>query len=106
MHLCVDDRFLGAPWRWYEGRFFVGWFGGGRSFLALHVRITDMTHGQVIYEFDMAGGSGEQGRFGTLRAAGLGKATHFDLRNAAERMYIALSTNPYKFGQHSDVVLQ
>ena len=88
------------------GRFFFGNFGAGRSFLALHVRITDVTHGDVVYEFDMAGGSGFQGKFGTLRASGLGKATHFDLRNAAERMYIALSTNPYRFGQHSDVVLQ
>jgi hypothetical protein len=88
------------------GRFFVGYFGGGRSFLALHVKVTDVTRGEVVYEFDMAGGSGDQGRFGTLRASGLGRATHFDLRNAAERMYIVLSTNPYKFGQRSDVVLQ
>ena len=88
------------------GRFFFGYFGAGRSFLALHVKVTDVTHGEVVYEFDMAGGSGGQGRFGTLRASGLGKAGHFDLRNTAQRTYIVLSTNPYKFGQASDVVLQ
>jgi hypothetical protein len=88
------------------GRFFFGYFGAGRSFLALHVKVTDVTRGEVVYEFDMAGGSRGQGRFGTLRASGLGKAGHFDLRNAAERMYVVLSTNPYKFAQHSDVVLQ
>jgi hypothetical protein len=87
-------------------RFFVGSFGAGRSFLALHVRITDVNKGVVIYEFDMAGGSGYQGKFGTLRASGLGKAIHFDLRNAAERIYITLSTNPYRFAAHSDAALQ
>jgi hypothetical protein len=87
-------------------RFFVGSFGAGRSFLALHVRITDVKKGVVVYEFDMAGGSGYQGKFGTLRASGLGKATHFDLRNAAERIYVVLSTNPYKFAARSDTTLQ
>ena len=102
----VEGRFEridgGSP----DARFFFGYFGSGRSFLALHVKITDVTRHEVIYEFDMAGGSGEQGRFGTLRSAGLGKAIHFDLRNAAQRMYIALSTNPYRFGEASDAVLQ
>jgi hypothetical protein len=54
----------------------------------------------------MAGGSGDQGKFGTLRSAGLGKAIHFDLRNAAERVYITLSANPYRFAQRSDATLQ
>src|SRR6266481_4572508 len=79
------------------GRFLFGPLGGGRSFLALHVKITDVERGLVVYEFDMAGGSGHQGKFGTLRASGLGKATHFDLRNAAERIYITLSANPYRY---------
>jgi hypothetical protein len=87
------------------GRFFLGTFGEGRSFLALHVRVTDVHRGEVVYEFDMAGGSNEQGRFGTLRASGLGKAIHFDLRNAAERIYVTLSTNPYRYAQRADGVL-
>jgi hypothetical protein len=87
------------------GRFFLGTFGVGRSFLALHVRVTDVHRGEVVYEFDMAGGSNEQGRFGTLRASGLGKAIHFDLRNAAERIYVTLSTNPYRYAQRADGVL-
>ena len=88
------------------GRFFFGTFGAGRSFLALHVRVTDVTRDVVVYEFDMAGGSGHQGKFGTLRASGLGKATHFDLRNAAERVYVTLSANPYRYAQHADAMLQ
>ena len=88
------------------GRFFLGNLGVGRSFLALHVRITDVTRHTVIYEFDMAGGSGYQGKFGTLRASGLGKATHFDLRNAAERIYFVLSTNPGRYAAHSSPALQ
>jgi hypothetical protein len=88
------------------GRFFFGNFGAGRSFLALHVKITDVDKGCVVYEFDMAGGSGYQGRHGTLRASGLGKASHFDLRNAAERIYITLSANPYRYAVRSSPVLQ
>ena len=88
------------------GRFLFGPLGGGRSFLALHVKITDVERGLVVYEFDMAGGSGRQGKFGTLRASGLGRATHFDLRNAAERIYLTLSTNPNRYGARSALALQ
>ena len=87
-------------------RYFFGQVGAGRSFLALHVRVTDVQRGAVVYEFDMAGGSRFQGRFGTLRASGLGKATHFDLRNAAERVYWTLSTNPSRYAARSSPALQ
>ena len=86
-------------------RFFFGSFGAGRSFMALHVKVTDVEKGVVVYEFDMAGGSGYQGKFGTLRASGLGRAAHFDLRNAAERIYITLSVNPYRYAARSDATL-
>ena len=91
----------GAP----ELRLFLGTFGAGRSFVQLHVRVTDVRRHMVVYEFDMAGGSGAQGRHGTLRASGLGRATHFDLRNAAERIYITLSANPYRYAAHADALL-
>jgi hypothetical protein len=87
-------------------RFFFGNFGAGRSFLALHVRVTDVDRGCVVYEFDIAGGSRFQGKLGTIRASGLGKATHFDLRNAAERIYITLSANPYRYAARAQVTLQ
>jgi hypothetical protein len=86
-------------------RFFLGTFGAGQSELILHVRITDVDRGVVVYEFDMAGGSREQGRHGTVRASGLGRATHFDLNNAAERIYITLSTNPYRYGERANISL-
>jgi hypothetical protein len=82
-----------------------GYVGAGRSFLALHVRVTDVERGTVVYEFDMAGGSRWQGKLGTIRASGLGRATHFDLQNAAERVYLTLSANPYRYGQRSSVAL-
>ncbi len=88
------------------GRFFLGHFGVGKSFMALHVRVTDVTRGLVVYEFDVAGGSHGQGRSGTVRASGLGIATHFDLRNAAERIYLTLSEDPFRFGARSDVSLR
>jgi len=86
-------------------RFFAGTFGSGRSELVLHVRITDVDRGTVVYEFDMAGGSRFQGRHGTVRASGLGRATHFDLVNAAERIYLTLSANPYRYGERTNVSL-
>ena len=87
------------------GRLFLGNLGVGQSFLALHVRVTDVTRGVVVYEFDMAGGSRLQGRHGTLRASGLGRATHFDLSNAAERVYLTLSANPYHYGERGSVAI-
>ena len=86
-------------------RFFGGTFGAGQSALVLHVKITDVDRGVVVYEFDMDGGSRFQGRHGTLRASGLGRATHFDMVNAAERIYITLSANPYRYGERHDLTL-
>ena len=88
------------------GRFFLGTFGVGRSILALHVKVTDVDKGITVYEFDMAGGSRGQGHYGTLRAAGLGKGTHFDLENAAERIYLVLEPNPNRFGKRTGLALQ
>jgi hypothetical protein len=88
------------------GRFFLGSFGVGQSLLALHVRVTDVERGLVVYEFDLAGGSHAQGRHGTLRASGLGIATHFDLRNAAERVYLTLSEDPFRYGARGDLTLR
>lgn len=87
------------------GRFFFGNLGAGRSVLALHVKITDVQKGIVVYEFDMSGGSRFQGKLGTVRASGLGRATHFDMNNAAERIYLTLSTNPYRYGDRANVSL-
>jgi len=61
----------GSPY----ARFFAGTFGAGQSELVLHVKVTDVDRGMVVYEFDMAGGSRFQGRNGTIRASGLGRAT-------------------------------
>jgi hypothetical protein len=88
------------------GRFFLGNFGVGRSFLAVHVRVTDVERGSVVYEFDVAGGSRLQGMLGTLRASGLGRATPFDLQNAAERIYLTLSEDPFRYGTRSDITLR
>ena len=87
------------------GRFFFGHAGAGRSFLSMHVKITDVDAGVVVYEFDVAGGSRLQGPAGTIRASGLGKATPFDLVNAAERIYLALTPNVHRYGTRSSVAL-
>ncbi len=87
-------------------RFFFGQFGAGRSYLVLHVKVTDVEAHRVVYEFDMAGGSRGQGKLGTIRASGLGKATPFDLRNAAERVLLVLSPDPHRYGARSSVALR
>ena len=86
-------------------RFFFGHFGAGQSHLMLHVRVTDVDRGMVVYEFDMAGGSRLQGRTGTVRASGVGYARSFDLVNAAERIYLVLSPNAFRYGTRSSVAL-
>ena len=86
-------------------RFFFGHFGAGQSHLMLHVRVTDVDRGMVVYEFDMAGGSNLQGRSGTVRASGVGYARPFDLVNAAERIYLVLSPNAFRYGARADVAL-
>jgi Domain of unknown function (DUF4410) len=87
-------------------RFFLTPTEAGRSYLALHVKVSDVEKHRVLYEFDMAGGSRHQGRWGTVRASGLGKATPFDLRNAAERVLLVLSPDPFKYGARSSVTLR
>ena len=88
------------------GRFFLGTFGVGRAFLAMHVKITEVDKGITVYEFDLAGGSRGQGRHGTIRASGLGRATPFDLVNAAQRIYHVLEPNVHRYGARSDMALR
>jgi len=96
--------------------------GDGASHIQIHVRILDLdaksvtasdvkdtdgvqTHavkahnGAIIYEFDLAGGSKNTGKFGSITAPGIGYAPMFDYHNAAERIYEALSPDEFKFGQ-------
>jgi hypothetical protein len=87
------------------GRALFGHLGLGASHLALHVRVTDVDRGTVVYEFDMAGGSNLQGRSGTIRASGLGYARSFDLVNAAERIYLVLTPNAFRYGTRTDLAL-
>jgi hypothetical protein len=89
-----------------DARFWLGMFGAGQSHLAMHVKVTDVESHRVIYEFDLGGGSHDQGKLGTVRASGLGKATPFDLHNAAERILLVLSPDPHRYGARSSVTLR
>jgi hypothetical protein len=102
----VEGHFMLVDGGSATGRFFLGQFGVDRSVLALHVKVTDVEKHQVVYEFDMSGGSHGQGKLGTLRASGLGLATPFDLRNAAERILLALSPDPFHHGLRDSVALR
>ena len=95
--------------------------GLGRSRICIHVRITDLDErslvgpsqktsrvgrGRVIYEFDLEGGSRGQGGVGAISSPGLGYATPFDYKNAAERVMIALSVDPDRTGLRTSPVIR
>ena len=95
--------------------------GLGRSRISIHVRITDLDErsltgqsksisragrGRVIYEFDLAGGSRGQGGVGSISSPGLGYAAPFDYKNAAERVMMALSVDPYRTGLRTSPVIR
>lgn len=90
----------------------TGWLIDGEftvvdnSRLALHVRVTDVDRGRVVYEFDMDGGSNGQGHWGTIRGPGHGRAAHFNLENAAERIYLVLEPNPFRYGKRTSLALE
>jgi predicted small secreted protein len=105
-----------------------GHLGAGRSFVRIHVRVTDLDrssgvsdakkestgtatevagrNGPVIYEFDLKGGSRLTGPAGSIYAPGLGHATPFDFKNAAERVLMALSLDPHRYGVRSEPVIR
>ena len=62
--------------------------------------------GNVIYEFDLAGGSHGTGHYGSVYEAGFGDTEPFDFKNAAERVMLALSTDPYRTGDRSSPVMR
>jgi hypothetical protein len=112
-----DSRLRGSTEGWVKG--------AGRSCLKLHVRVTDLGGntpaiaeldskdgslvqrpigtpvGSIIYEFDLAGGSGRSGSFGSILAPGFGDAVPFDFRNAAEQIMLTLSPDPFRYGYRS-----
>lgn len=85
--------------------------GIGKSTTVIHVKITDVSGsryadghskgrgGKTVYEFTVSGGSAGSGRLGSIYAPGLGMAWPFDSQNAAERIYLALSSDPFRTGQ-------
>ncbi len=108
-------------------RFLAGPTSIGRSTVVLHVRVIDVERrvvisekseasatnssavtdeGRVIYEFDLAGGSRANGKLGSITASGLGYATPFDFRNAAERIRTALSTDPHRYGMRTSPTIR
>jgi hypothetical protein len=75
----------------------------GNSRLALHVKIVDVDRHRTVYEFDMDGG--RNGEWGSIKSAGHGRASHFDLENAAERIYLVLEPNPFRYGKRTSLAL-
>jgi hypothetical protein len=95
--------------------------GAGRSKIMVHVRVTDLNgrhatngkdsskgaaNGNVIYEFDLEGGSRMTGAMGQIYAPGLGYASIFDYKNAAERVLMALSVDPHGYGTRTSPTIR
>jgi hypothetical protein len=101
----------------------AGSAGLGQSHVKIHVVIRDVNghyaqcygskrtgalgaRGNVLYEFDLEGGSHLTGRHGSIYAPGLGHAEPFDFKNAAERVMMALSTDPHRYGVRTSPVIR
>jgi hypothetical protein len=95
--------------------------GPARSKVLIHVRIREVggghryadkdsgklgRRGNVIYEFDLTGGSKLTGAHGQIHAPGMGDAEPFDYKNAAERVLMALSTDPHLYGVRTSPVIR
>ena len=97
----------------------------GHSRVKLHVRIIDLEsrntradskdadaskeqakgRGNIIYEFDVAGGSRFSGPMGSVYAPGLSYSVPFDFKNAAERIGQAVTPDPLRYGDHSSTTI-
>ena len=89
----------------------------GRSHIKIHVRVIDLDHsgrahdakssgalarrGQIIYEFDVAGGSRWSGLYGSIYSPSTGYATPFDYRNAAERIRSAINPDEHRYAERT-----
>ena len=110
----------GTPfWRTLNGPIVGPGFGSSK--IRIHVRVTDVAakhrhpdakdagkgpRGNVLYEFDLAGGSRGQGGSGSIYAPGFGYAAPFDYKNAAERVLMALSVDPMRTGGRTSTTIR
>jgi hypothetical protein len=94
----------------------------GRSQVKIHVRIKDLSHrglavdakghsvlsrsGNIIYEFDVAGGSRWSGKFGSVTAPGTGYSAMFDYRNAADRIRAAIEPDAHRYGDRGSTTIR
>lgn len=99
----IDGEFdlIDGGSRWQ--RAMLGFFGAGRSTVAAHVKVSDAVSGEVLYAFDVSGGSGMTGPRGRIDAPGLGQATPFDFRSMAEEIYLVLSRDSGRYGTRSSI---
>ena len=100
-------------------------FTAGASHIKLHVRVIDLEarntrgdskdadatkeqskgRGNIIYEFDIEGGSNKSGDFGSIYAPGLGYSVPFDFKNAAERIRQALTPDAMHYGDRDSMTI-
>jgi len=64
-------------------------------------RVVKADSGAVVYEFDLKGTVCAPRSFGSLTYAALGDGVPVDFRNAAERVMLALSPDPFLYGERN-----
>lgn len=91
----------------------LGWARSGRSQVVIDVRVKEIASTRprgcrcrLAYDFTLAGGSSHSSLAGSIYAPGLGQAPPFDFRNAAERVYMVLSTDPHRYGMRTSPVIR
>jgi len=76
------------------------------SCVNLHVRIRDVCQkGAIVYEFDVASGT-KGSPFGSIYQPGMGYPLPFDFRNAAERIALAITPDPFRYGVRCSPVMR
>ena len=76
------------------------------SCLVVHVRIRDVAQrGTVLYEFDVATGT-KGTSFGSIYKPGMGYPLPFDMRNAAEKIALSITPDPFRYGYRSSPVMR
>ena len=108
-----------APLGWLvDGEFHVvetgyspGWWSplgdtvSRQSCVKLHVRVRDVNCGNVLYEFDVAGGT-KGSPFGSLYKPGMGYPLPFDFRNTAELIALTMTPDPFRYGYRNSPVMR
>ncbi len=91
------------PVRWWPCNSPSPW--GQPSFVKMHIRITDVRCGTLLYAFDVVAHS-DGSLQGSATRPGMGYPLPFDFRNAAEQVAIAITPDPFRYGARNSPAIR